>query len=35
MPLVLIVDDNADNLYMLRSLLHGHGFKVSEATHGA
>jgi PAS domain S-box-containing protein len=35
MPRVLIVDDNADNRYMLRALLQGHGHVVDEACHGA
>jgi two-component system, cell cycle sensor histidine kinase and response regulator CckA len=32
---VLIVDDNPDNLYMLRSMLQGYGYVVEEAGHGA
>jgi PAS domain S-box-containing protein len=32
---VLIVDDNVENLYLLRALLQGHGFRVAEARHGA
>ncbi|MEA5447468.1 response regulator [Leptolyngbya sp. CCNP1308] len=32
---VLIVDDNAENLYLLRMLLQGHGYTVEEARHGA
>ncbi|HMV99167.1 MAG TPA: response regulator [Acidobacteriota bacterium] len=32
---VLIVDDNAGNLYLLRMLLQGHGYSVDEARHGA
>jgi signal transduction histidine kinase len=32
---VLIVDDNAESLYMLRVLLQGHGCAVDEASHGA
>ena len=35
MTRILIVDDNADNLYMLRALLRGHGCSVDEARHGA
>lgn len=35
MTRILLVDDNADNRYMLRVLLQGHGFAVSEARHGA
>ncbi len=31
----LIVDDNAQNLYVLRFLLEGHGFQVTEAENGA
>ncbi len=30
----LIVDDNANNLYLLRAILEGHGFIVEEAAHG-
>jgi two-component system, cell cycle sensor histidine kinase and response regulator CckA len=32
---ILIVDDNAENLYLLRVLLEGNGFEVDEARHGA
>ena len=32
---VLIVDDKQENLYLLRSLLQGHGFAVDEARHGS
>ncbi len=32
---VLIVDDRSDNRYLLRALLQGHGFAVSEAENGA
>ncbi len=35
MTRVLIVDDNRDNLYLLRALLQGHGYGVEEARHGA
>jgi CheY-like chemotaxis protein len=35
MTRILIVDDNAGNLYMLRALLQGHGCVVDEARHGA
>ena len=35
MKRVLIVDDNAQNLYLLRALLQGNGFVVDEARHGA
>ena len=31
---VLIVDDRADNRYLLRALLQGHGMSVQEAEHG-
>ncbi|MBD2113278.1 MULTISPECIES: hybrid sensor histidine kinase/response regulator [Cyanophyceae] len=31
---VLIVDDNLENLYLLRMLLQGHGYSVEEAHHG-
>lgn len=31
---VLIVDDRNDNRYLLRALLQGHGFTVSEADNG-
>jgi signal transduction histidine kinase/CheY-like chemotaxis protein len=31
---VLIVDDKANNLYLLRMLLQGHGFEVDTAPHG-
>ncbi|MGV8057489.1 MAG: PAS domain S-box protein [Smithellaceae bacterium] len=32
---VLIVDDNDDNLYLLRALLTGHGYKVDQAANGS
>ncbi len=32
---VLIVDDKAENLYLLRMLLQGHGYQVDEAPEGA
>lgn len=32
---ILVVDDKAENLYLMRALLEGHGFTVSEARHGA
>ena len=32
---ILIVDDHPENLYLLRSLLTGHGYEVVEAAHGA
>lgn len=32
---ILIVDDNDDNLYMLRVLLEGHGYKVEQAANGS
>jgi PAS domain S-box-containing protein len=32
---ILIVDDNDDNLYMLRILLEGHGYKVDQAANGS
>jgi PAS domain S-box-containing protein len=35
MTRVLVVDDSAQNRYMLRALLQGHGFEVEEARHGA
>lgn len=35
MSQVLVVDDNAENLYLLRMLLQGHGYTVVEARHGA
>ncbi|WP_017302068.1 response regulator [Nodosilinea nodulosa] len=35
MSQVMIVDDNAENLYLLRMLLQGHGYTVEEARHGA
>jgi PAS domain S-box-containing protein len=35
MTQVLIVDDQDANLYLLRTLLEGHGFAVVEARHGA
>jgi len=31
----LIVDDHTENLYLLRALLEGNGFRVEEARHGA
>ena len=31
---VLIVDDKANNVYLLRALLQGHGFEVDTAQHG-
>lgn len=31
----LVVDDKAENLYLLRALLEGHGWQVDEARHGA
>ena len=34
MKRVLIVDDNADNLYLLRVLLQAQGLEVDEARHG-
>lgn len=34
MTRVLVVDDRADNRYLLRTLLVGHGFEVDEARHG-
>lgn len=34
MDRVLIVDDNPENLYLLRALLDGHGFDVVEANNG-
>ena len=34
MTRVLIVDDRADNRYMLRTLMQGHGFEVEEASQG-
>lgn len=34
MKRVLIVDDGAENLYLLRALLQGHGYEVEEATNG-
>jgi two-component system, cell cycle sensor histidine kinase and response regulator CckA len=34
MTRVLIVDDNAENLYLLRAMLQGHGYVVDEARHG-
>lgn len=34
MKRVLIVDDNADNLYLLRVLLQAQGYEVDEARHG-
>ena len=35
MSRILIVDDKAENLYLLRALLRGHGYEVDEARHGA
>jgi len=35
MSQVLIVDDNLDNLYLLHTLLKGHGYVVGEARNGA
>lgn len=35
MTRALIVDDHADNLYLLRALLRGHGYEVDEARNGA
>ena len=35
MKRVLVVDDKAENLYLLRALMQGHGFEVDEARHGA
>ncbi|MBD2230221.1 hybrid sensor histidine kinase/response regulator [Phormidium tenue] len=35
MSQVLVVDDNAENLYLLRMLLQGYGYTVEEARHGA
>ena len=35
MTRILIVDDNEDNLYYLRSLLGGHGYEIDTARHGA
>src|SRR5512138_2423508 len=35
MSRVLIVDDGAENLYLLRALLQGHGYEVEEARNGA
>lgn len=32
---ILIVDDNAENRYLLRSILQGNGYRVEEANHGA
>ncbi len=32
---ILIVDDQEQNLYLLKILLEGHGYQVIEATHGA
>ena len=35
MKLILIVDDNADNRYLLRALLEGHGYRVEQAENGS
>lgn len=35
MKRILVVDDNAANLYLLRALLQGHGYEVDEARDGA
>ena len=35
MSRVLVVDDNEQNRYLLRTLLQGHGFEVDEARYGA
>ncbi len=35
MNCVLIVDDKAEHLYLLRALLQGHGYTIEEAHHGA
>ncbi|MGH7946453.1 MAG: response regulator, partial [Opitutaceae bacterium] len=35
MTRVLIVDDKAENLHLLRALLQGYGYEVDEARHGA
>ena len=35
MSRILIVDDNDENLYLLRTLLRGHDYDVEEACHGA
>jgi PAS domain S-box-containing protein len=35
MTRVLVVDDNPQNLYLLHTLLAGHGFEVIDARHGA
>ncbi|HOT45812.1 MAG TPA: response regulator [Spirochaetota bacterium] len=35
MKRILVVDDNDDNLYLLRSLLEGRGYEVDEASNGA
>jgi PAS domain S-box-containing protein len=34
MPLILVVDDNEQSIYMLRALLHGHGYGVQSAKNG-
>jgi putative nucleotidyltransferase with HDIG domain len=34
MKKILIVDDQAQNVYLLKSLLEGHGYQVEEATNG-
>ena len=35
MTRILVVDDDAQNRYLLRALLEGHGHAVDEAGHGA
>ncbi len=35
MKRVLVIDDNSKNLYLLRTLLEGHGYEVEEAHNGA